>query len=270
MTVTSSKRTWNHVIKCVPLLVLLSFATSLHSEVVTFAESGCELDLQVQEITAEGVTARMKRADIVRLRLGVSAGELFGDRLLNNGCAAEINVQLVTMSKEWVTLILPRQIIAALDAVGKTQVSAEAKIDSAPLQTEMERLTQEMADFKAQAAARERLFEANFEQAVFGSLRGRLLVSGKPYSGAPVKVRRLPTTSAKADSKTGPQLFEAITDIQGIYRFDQLPEGPYDIYWIPPQSNYWVRRLTQGPTTVIRAGQERVVSDINTDMVVAN
>lgn len=274
MTVTSSMRTWNHVIGCA---LLLSLAPSLHSEVVTFTESGCELDLQVEEITADRVTARMNRADIVRLRLGVSAGEPFGDRLLSSRCATEINVQLVTMSQEWVTLVLPRQIIAALDAVGETPVSTEAKIDSPPsrtpplLRTEVERLAQEMADFKAQAAAQERLFEANIEQAVYGSLRGRLLSNGKPYSGAPVKVRRLPTVSGgEADNKTSPQLFETVTDIQGNFRFEQLPEGPYDIYWIPPQRGYWVRRLTQGPSTVIRAGQVRAVSDINTDMVVVN
>lgn len=108
-----------------------------------------------------------------------------------------------------------------------------------------------------------------YANAVFGSLRGRMLVDGKPYAGCRVTLRRLDTGfKGFLAAKERPQLFDAITDAQGVYRFEQLPEGPYDIYWIPPGKDYWVRLLKEGPTVVIPAGTVVQQPDINADMKV--
>ena len=127
-----------------------------------------------------------------------------------------------------------------------------------------------MARGKKQAKEKERLFDPGIDGTLFGSLSGRLLAGGMPYRDTSVKIRRLPTESAEGDTKTHTQLFDAVTDSQGIYRFERLPEGPYDIYWIPPGRTYWVRLLREKPTTAIRAGQHQTQPDINADMMVVN
>jgi hypothetical protein len=94
-----------------------------------------------------------------------------------------------------------------------------------------------------------------------------MLVKGRPYAGCRVKLRRLPTESVGLFApKEPPQLFDAITDGRGVYWFGQLPEGPYDIYWIPPGKKHWVRLLKKGPAVVIRAGAAVQQPDINADM----
>jgi hypothetical protein len=83
-----------------------------------------------------------------------------------------------------------------------------------------------------------------------------------------VKLRLLETGFSLFAAKKAPQIYDAITDDQGVYRFERLPEGPYDIYWIPPGGNYWVRILKEEPSVVIRTGAESVQRDINADMKV--
>lgn len=256
----------------IPLLIL---APPLQGEVVTLADSGCTLDLQVLEITENRLTAHMKRTDIARLHLGVAEGEAFGDRVLSRRCNAEFKVKLLAMSEESATLLLPREIIAVVEASAGQEAAAGANIGATALQTKANRLAQlearlEMARDKKQAKDKERLFEPDIDGTLFGSLSGRLLAGGMPYRDAPVKIRRLPTESAEGDTKTRPQLFDAVTDSQGIYRFERLPDGPYDIYWIPPERTYWVRMLREKPTTAIRAGQHQTQPDIDADMMVLN
>jgi hypothetical protein len=108
--------------------------------------------------------------------------------------------------------------------------------------------------------------EFDIESALFGSLRGRMLVDGRPYAGCKVMLRRLDAGFVLFAVTKPPRLFDTITDDQGVYRFERLPEGPYDIYWIPPGRDYWVRLLKEKPPVVIGAGTETVQPDINADM----
>lgn len=272
------------------LLSLLFLAPPLQGEMITLAGSGCTLELQVQEISEDRLTGHMKRADIVRLRMGVSADEAFSDRLLSRRCEAEFKVKLLAMSEESATLVLPREIITiievgagqeavtgantVIEAGAGQEATTGANIDPTTLDARAkDRLARrQMALYKKQAKAaveKERFFETGIDKDLFGSLSGRLLVGGKPYKDARVIVRRLPTESEKGDTKITSQTFDAVTDSRGIYRFGQLPEGPYDIYWIPPGTSYWVRQLTKEPATVIRTGEQQRQNDINADMVVA-
>ena len=104
------------------LLSLLFRAPSLQGEMITLAGSGCTLELQVQEISEDRLIGHMKRADIVRLRMGVSAGEAFSDRLLSRRCEVEFKVKLLAMSEESATLVLPREIIT----IGESGAGQEA------------------------------------------------------------------------------------------------------------------------------------------------
>ncbi len=94
-----------------------------------------------------------------------------------------------------------------------------------------------------------------------------MLANRKPYVNCKVKVRHLITAASfggKHDTKA--QLFDAITDDQGVYRFERLPVGSYDIYWMPPGKDYRVRHFREKPAFVIRAGEEIEMSDINAGM----
>ncbi|MFQ5874983.1 MAG: carboxypeptidase-like regulatory domain-containing protein [Dehalococcoidia bacterium] len=256
-----------------PVLVLvLCLGRPAQADVATFVGSGCLLSLRVQDVTETFLTAEIKRADIERLHVGVSSQELYGDRFFIPNCADEFRVKLVSLSEEVAIVRLPLDILAALE-VGPMPATAQVApssqdVEAGALQAEVTRLGREMEVFKAQTAElfqagtteKERTVESDIRNAVFGNLRGRMLVDGRPYAGCQVKLRRL------TGDKTDPQLFDAVTDRQGVYRFEGLPEGPYDIYWMPPGKNYWVRLLKEDPTVVIRAGREVVQPDINADM----
>lgn len=275
MIVTSADRTPDKPKRIgLLLLSLLFLAPPLQGEMITLAGSGCTFELQVQEISEDRLTGHMKRADIVRLRMGVSEDEPFGDRLLSRRCEAEFKVKLLAMSEESATLVLPREIITVVEASAGQEAATGANIDPTTLDARAkERQTRrQMALYKKQAkeaAEKERFVETGIDKGQFGSLSGRLLTGGKPYKDARVIVRRLPTESEKGDTKMSSQTFDAVTNSQGIYRFGQLPEGPYDIYWIPPGASYWVRQLTKVPATVIHTGEQRRQDDINADMMVA-
>lgn len=223
---------------------------------ITFVGSSCTLDLQVREVTEEGVTVEMKRAEIDRLLIGVSGNTPFGDRLSVQNCSDEFEVKLVSMSAGAVVLRLPRNIVATAEIRSGPQPRA-AK--------EVQRNSATETTVTEPEAARSIVVPSVVEHAHLGSLHGRMLTNGKPFAGCKVKVRRLQTSGFFINEQE-PQVFEATTDEQGIYRFEQLPEGPYDIYWMPPGQDYWVRLLREAPTVMVGAGKEVVQPDINADM----
>lgn len=257
------------------LILVLCFGGLARAEVVTFVGSDCQLDLRVQDVTENLLTGVIKRADIKRLRVGVSSDDLLSDRLLIRDCSDEFKVKMVSMSEEWVILVLPKDIIATFELGPKPETPSNAPVsqDVKPgaQQAEVAPPGRELKTSKARTGDMEEGVESDVLKILFGSLRGRMLANGKPYAGCKVKLRLLMPSylsrifSGKRDD-TDSQLFEATTDDQGVYRFERLPEGAYDIFWIPPGRDYWVRLFKKEPGVVIHAGAEVVRPDINADM----
>jgi hypothetical protein len=257
------------------LILVLCFGGLARADVVTFVGSDCQVDLRVQDVTENLLTGVIKRADIKRLQVGVSSDDLLSDRLLIRDCSDEFKVKMVSMSEEWVILVLPKDIIATfeLGSTPETPSNAPVSQDVKPgaQQAEVAPPGRELKTSKARTGDMEGGVESDVLKILFGSLRGRMLANGKPYAGCKVKLRLLKPSylnrifTGKRDD-TGPQLFEATTDDQGVYRLERLPEGAYDIFWIPPGRDYWVRLFKKGPGVVIHAGAEVVQPDINADM----
>jgi hypothetical protein len=232
------------------LILVLCFGGLARADVVTFVGSDCQVDLRVQDVTENLLTGVIKRADIKRLQVGVSSDDLLSDRLLIRDCSDEFKVKMVSMSEEWVILVMPKDIIATfeLGSTPETPSNAPVSQDVKPgaQQAEVAPPGRELKTSKARTGDMEGGVESDVLKILFGSLRGRMLANGKPYAGCKVKLRLLKPSylnrifTGKRDD-TGPQLFEATTDDQGVYRLERLPEGAYDIFWIPPGRDYWVR-----------------------------
>lgn len=252
------------------LILVLCFGRPAQADVAAFIGSGCRLDLRVQDITEQRLLVEIRLADIERLRIDVSSDELYGDRFSLRNCPDEFEGKVVSMSGESAILALPRHIVATLEiepAPGTAGAAYRSEDAEAPApQTEVTPQAGEMEVLGAVTTDRQRDAEFDIVNALFGSLRGRMLVDGRPYAGCKVKLRRLDTGFVLFAVTKPPRLFDAITDDQGVYRFERLPEGLYDIYWIPPGSDYWVRLLKEKPPVVIGAGAETVQPDINADM----
>ncbi len=57
-------------------------------------------------------------------------------------------------------------------------------------------------------------------------------------------------------------VFEAITDEEGYYEFNNIPLGEYDIYWAPLAGESWYRRLSEKPNITVRPGETVNYPDI--------
>lgn len=260
----------HRIVWTVSILVLF-FARVAQGDTATLVGSGCVLDLQLHDIEEHVFVVEAKRGDIARLEVAAPGPELYSDRLFIRNCTDEFEAKLISMSKDSVILRLPRYMVATLEVGLMPGTAGDAPrshdVESAALhQAEVTPLAREREVLKARTTGKGTP-PTNVGNAEFGSLRGRMLANGKPYAGINVKLRRLDTESWDFFArKKRPQLFDTITDGQGFYRFEQLPEGSYDIYWIPPGRDHWVRLLKKGPAVVIHAGAVLIQPDINADM----
>jgi hypothetical protein len=95
--------------------------------------------------------------------------------------------------------------------------------------------------------------------AVDGTVQGRLLQSGAPLVHCRVVMVRL-EREGMCDEDFEPMT--ALSDDQGIYRFERVPAGKYKFTWLPEGTKHWIRRIQMKPDVIVRAGQNVVVKDI--------
>ena len=62
---------------------------------------------------------------------------------------------------------------------------------------------------------------------------------------------------------TAAQPLRTATDVQGVYRFENVPPGPYKLTWLPAGTNQWIRRIATRPDLTVRAHQTKHVKDIS-------
>lgn len=101
-----------------------------------------------------------------------------------------------------------------------------------------------------------------------GGIRGRILKRGRPFEGCSVKLRYvrnsaslLPHIDFDADKKEE-IIFEAVTDKDGYYEFNDLTPGNYDIFWKLSGGSNWIRRLSEKPDITVLPGETTVYKDI--------
>lgn len=104
-----------------------------------------------------------------------------------------------------------------------------------------------------------------------GDVTGRVLRGSRPLAGCRVKLVAIQGPSAELsrllgggtrDGKT-PTTREAMTGANGVYLFEHVPIGDYDISWLPPGSTHWLGRLSEVPDVTVRAEEVAQQGDVD-------
>ena len=95
-----------------------------------------------------------------------------------------------------------------------------------------------------------------------GTVFGRLLNRRRPLVNCRVSLIPLRRTSNGyvIDGESRPQTIR--TDGRGDYRFENVPRGPYKLYWLPVGQRRWIRRLEFKPDAVVRNAETTRVKTI--------
>ena len=97
-----------------------------------------------------------------------------------------------------------------------------------------------------------------------GNVTGRTLQHGRPLAGCRVKLSAIRGTATEltrllggqsSPQGPGPKVAEAITNTNGVYLFEDVPIGDYDISWLPLGSTHWLGLLSDKPDVTVRAGE---------------
>lgn len=96
-----------------------------------------------------------------------------------------------------------------------------------------------------------------------GGVTGKVLKGGRPLANCRVKLVRVATAGVDLTRFLGrgekereePGVFQTVTDADGIYLFNDVPIGDYDIYWAPQGAANWIHKLSDKPNITVKANQ---------------
>ncbi|MBI3011437.1 MAG: hypothetical protein HYY58_02960 [Candidatus Omnitrophica bacterium] len=96
-----------------------------------------------------------------------------------------------------------------------------------------------------------------------GNVTGRVLQHGRPQSGCRVKLSAIQGTAteltrllgAKTSQGSGQNTVEVTTGSDGVYLFEDVPIGDYDISWLPPGATHWLGWLSDEADVTVRSGE---------------
>lgn len=104
-----------------------------------------------------------------------------------------------------------------------------------------------------------------------GNITGRALRGGRPLAGCLVRLSAIQGTATeltrllggkKSTPASGPNVIGTTTGANGVFLFDDVPIGDYDISWLPPGSSHWLGRLSDKPDVTVQAGEVTQQGDI--------
>ncbi len=100
-----------------------------------------------------------------------------------------------------------------------------------------------------------------------GRAEGLILHNGQGLAGCKVKLVRILRPQSVIEMfntiREGAE-FTEVTDEQGKYVFDKIPEGAYKLKWQLPNDRGWIRRLRDKPDAVISEGQTALLKSVET------
>jgi hypothetical protein len=96
-----------------------------------------------------------------------------------------------------------------------------------------------------------------------GNVTGRVTQHGRPLAGCRVRLSPIqgPASDltrllgAKTAQGSGQNAIETTTGSDGIYLFEDVPIGDYDISWLPSGSTHWLGWLSDKPDVTVKAGE---------------
>lgn len=104
-----------------------------------------------------------------------------------------------------------------------------------------------------------------------GNVTGRVLHGGRPLAGCRVRLLAIQGPARELTRLLGqgashgpaPNVIEATTGANGVYLFEDVPIGDYDISWLPPGSTHWLGWLSDKPDVTVRAGEVTPQGDMD-------
>ena len=96
-----------------------------------------------------------------------------------------------------------------------------------------------------------------------GDVTGRVLQHGRPLVGCRVKLSAIQGAAteltrllgAKTSQGSDQNVVETTTGSDGVYLFEDVPIGDYDISWLPQDSTHWLSWLSDKPDVTVKAGE---------------
>ncbi|MDP2645368.1 MAG: carboxypeptidase-like regulatory domain-containing protein [Desulfobacterales bacterium] len=96
-----------------------------------------------------------------------------------------------------------------------------------------------------------------------GNAEGVILLRGKGIQSCKVKLVRMKKTFGMY-LEVKEEEYKTLTDKDGKYRFNNLPEGSYKLKWELPGDSGWIRRLQDKPDVAIKRGSTITLEPIET------
>ena len=100
------------------------------------------------------------------------------------------------------------------------------------------------------------------EQVTGGTVVGRLLNKGRLLVNCQVALKPLEKGFSGYSPDRSRRRLASTTDVHGVYRFYNVPEGAYKLSWLPAGENQWIRRIAARPDVMVRANESVHVKDI--------
>ena len=172
------------------------------------------------------LTLRIALRQVVSIVRGRAADEEFGDRLLARGWREPVEVSVVSEDDRSVTIRLPRSLLRRVLRGEQT---------GAPLPHSR------------------------------GGARGRILLRGKPFADAEIRVVRILEDPSALDSSAAvreAEEFTGRTDGEGRFRLTRLSPGLYRLYIRRSPSEPWRRRARPQADLPVVAGKTTVLRDV--------
>jgi len=95
-----------------------------------------------------------------------------------------------------------------------------------------------------------------------GDVCGRLLNQGRPLVNCHVVIVPLRDVDGVIGADEDRKPLATVTDENGVFHFEDVPEGGYKLTWLPDGQRQWIRRIAMRPDVHVRNGEVTTLKEI--------
>lgn len=95
-----------------------------------------------------------------------------------------------------------------------------------------------------------------------GYAEGYILTGNRGIAECKVKLLRIDRPSRRRGYQEEVE-FQTLTSAEGLYRFENIPEGKYALKWQLPGEEGWIRRLHKEADVTVEPGRTHVIKSVN-------
>ncbi len=103
-----------------------------------------------------------------------------------------------------------------------------------------------------------------------GTVSGRLLNGRRALVECRVSLIPLRKTLGQYEVNGEREPHAAVTNEYGNYHFENVPLGPYKLFWLPKGQRRWIRRVAYRPDVVVRSNRLSEIKDIRLSLNTVN